>query len=366
MGKARLSIMKIKVAICTTDTQYSERLVHYFQEHYYDKFTWNIFTDITYLLDFCGQKDVDIVLLGEEMAREAETFSIGAGKNSVWAYLAADMEAEETGVEVQRIVKYCRADKLYRSLLELYSQKENVHYQSGTIADSKTDIYAFVSAAGGVGTSTIACAMAQSYAKFEKVLYINLENIGAPHLVFAEDDKDGLEEVIFALKSRRRALELKIASSVSRDQSGVYFLGGSRNALDVMELTWNDLRELLTALRQMKEYDKVILDIGTGMGEKEIAAMTCAGRVIVVTGDSEVCRIKFERYISALQSVEEQRKADICSKMLLVYNKVPRTEQLPEQQCQVRVAGCFPRIENGDYSGIVGRIAGMEMIHNMR
>lgn len=356
--------MKIKIAVFTLDVQYSERIVHYFEAHYYDRFTWNIFTDISYLTDFLRENDVDIVLAGIEMADSVMPVAESDKSGRIWAYLVED-EDDERVFGNEKIRKYSRADKIYRDLLEIYSHKTNIRYRSKAIVNDKTDIYAFVSAAGGVGTSTIACAMALNYAKFENVLFINLENIGALPLAFAGEGKAGLDEVIFSLKSRRQALELKLASSVSRDKGGVYFLEECRNALNVMELTSENLQELLMSVQQMREYDKVILDVGNGLGEKEIAAMTYAGRVVAILGDNEVSAAKFARYIEALQLIEEQRKVDICSKMVVFYNKILKQDRLPEQLCQIRVAGGFPGIENGTYGGIVERIAEMEMVRNV-
>lgn len=357
--------MKIKIAMCTADIQYGRKITQYFQVHYYDKFVWNVFTETTYLMDFLKNGDVDLVLLGSELRNQVD-FSVLQGKEDrICAYLVDDLDENESA-NIHQLEKYARGDKIYRDLLELYSLKSNIHFQNAAKVNDKTEIYAFVSPAGGVGTSTIASAVAQNYAKFEKVLYINLETMGASQLVFEEEGKNGFDELIFSIKSRRRALELKLASAVSRDRSGVYFFEVSKNTLDILELSIEDIKELLTAIQQIKEYDKVILDVGNGLGEKEIAAMTYANRIITILDDSESTDKKFERYMGALQTLEQKNKADICSKMFLFYNKVIKNAQLPEQKFQIRVGGSFPKIENGTYDGIIGKIAGMEIVRNVK
>lgn len=362
--------MKIKIALCTSDVQFSQRVVHYFQSHYYDKFTWNVFTELPFLTDFLKEKDADIVLVDKELKNELEAALSGIKKESICAYLTEDKEEalNDKEQDIFKIEKYLRADKLYRELLELYSKKSNAHYHKSGIINDKTDIYAFVSPAGGVGCSTAACAAAQGFARFENVLYIELETIGALPLVFdgEETGAAGLDEVIFALKSRRKVLELKITSSVSRDKGGVFFFKESGNTLDVLTLSEGDIKELLTTIGQMKEYDKVILDAGNGLGEKEIAAMTYAGRVVVIADESKVCEKKLTRYVETLQLIEEKKKADICSKMILFYNKVLNQRELLQKQCGIRVAGGLPKIENGTYEGIIGKLARMEIIHNMK
>lgn len=357
--------MKIKVAICTTDVQYSERISFYFQKHYYDKFSWNLFSDFSYFSEFVESRSVDIILIGREMEAAAEALAEKKNGESVWVSLVDDIE-DEAPSGFFKLQKYAGIDRIYRDLLEAYSGKEHIHYRSAAIANDKTTIYAFVSASGGTGTSTLAVAAAKYYARLEKVLYINLENIGVVQPTFSCEKRAGMDEIIYTLKSRRKALELKLESAVSRDKSGVYFFETGENPLDMISLTSEDMKELFTAVQRTREYDKVILDVGNGLGEKDIACMTFAGRIVVTLEDDVLAREKLERYLKALQAIENKRKVDICSKMLLAYNKVLKQWELPESLFQIRVAGGFPKIENGTYDGVISRLASMEMIHNLK
>lgn len=356
--------MKINIAICTTDVQYSERVSIYCQKRYYDKFSWNLFSDFSYLTEFVTKQDADIILVGKEMEQAAVELAQNADNESVWISLVDD-EDDVAPEGFRKLQKYVGIDRIYRNLLEAYSDKEHIHYRSTAIVNDKTAIYAFVSASGGVGTSTLAIAAALYFARLEKVLYINLENIGVVQPVFASGKRNGMDEVLYALKSRRKALELKLESAVDKDKSGVYFFEVGENPLDVISLTDEDIKELFTAVQQTKEYDKVIIDVGNGFGEKDIACMTFAGRIVVAVEDDELSTGKFERYLKALQAVESKRKVDICSKMLVAYNKILKQQELPDKLFQIRVAGGFPRIENGTYDGIITRLASMEMIHNL-
>lgn len=357
--------MKIKVAICTTDVQYSERISFYFQKHYYDKFSWNLFSDFSYFSEFVESQSVDIILIGREMEAAAEALAEKNNGESVWVSLVDDID-DEVPHGFFRLQKYAGIDRIYRDLLEAYSGKEHIHYRSAAIANDKTTIYAFVSASGGTGTSTLAVAAAKYYARLEKVLYINLENIGVVQPSLSGEKRTGMDEIIYTLKSRRKALELKLESAVSRDKSGVYFFETGENPLDMISLTSEDMKELFTAVQRTREYDKVILDVGNGLGEKDIACMTFAGRIVVTLEDDVLAREKLERYLKALQAIENKRKVDICSKMLLAYNKVLKQWELPESLFQIRVAGGFPKIENGTYDGVISRLASMEMIHNLK
>lgn len=355
--------MKIRIAICTSDVKYSERLVRYFQSHYYDKFNWNIFTDFSFLIEFLEQNNADIVLIGKEMEKSVQE-NISERDDRLWAYLVEDKE-DDVLFSFDKIEKYVQADVIYRQLLELYSHISNAHYHNMTMVSEKTEIYAFVSPCGGSGTSTMAYAMAKHFAKYEKVLYLNLEDFGVTDLVYEAED-GGFDEILFALKSRRRILELKLVGNVKKDSSGVYFFTVSRNALDMKEISKTELGELLTGIQNLHEYEKVILDVGNGFEEKEIAAMGYANRNILVMEEKEIAQKKLEKYLKAIETVEEQTKTDMCSKMVILFNKITKTQSLPEQLHRIRVLGGFPRLENGTYIGIINRIAEMELFQKIK
>lgn len=355
--------MKIRIAICTGDVKYSERLVRYFQSHYYDKFNWNIFSEFSFLTEFLEKNNADIILIGKEMEESVQK-NMNERNDRLWAYLVEDKE-EDVLFSFDKIEKYVQADMIYRQLLELYSHISNAQYHNLTMVNEKTDIYAFISPCGGSGTSTMAYAMAKHFAKYEKVLYLNLEDFGVTDLVYEAED-GGFDEILFALKSRRRILELKLAGNVKKDSSGVYFFTVSRNALDMKEISKSELGELLAGIQKLHEYDKVILDAGNGLGEKEIAAMGYANRNVLIMEDQEIARRKLDKYLRAIETIEEQTKTDMCSKMLILYNKINKTRSLPEQVHKIRVAGGFPRLENGTYVGIINRMAEMELFQKIK
>ncbi len=161
-------------------------------------------------------------------------------------------------------------------------------------------------------------------------------------------------------------MELKIESSVSRDGTGTYYFKECENPLDLQTLSPEDMKELLKGIESLKIYDRVVIDLGNGMQDKEIAVMSMANRVIMVTDHSEIAAHKLQRYLKFAQAVEEVRKVDIISKIQIYFNKSLKSMQLPEHISQIRVGGAFPLIKNGDYAGIVDRIAKMELLQNIR
>lgn len=356
--------MKIKVSVCSNDILYCEKLVNYFNSHYYDKFQWNVYTQSTYLNQIFQSNAADLILIGEEMKSELQKIDEELKNSQLWAYLADDNNEQDENIWC--LEKYRRADQIYRDLLDLYAQKEHVHYENLSIVSGKTTFIAFVSAGGGSGASTIACAAAKAFSHMDKVLYLNLEELGSCELAFKGEYKPGLDELIYAVKSRRNTLELKIESSITRDNSGTYYFKECSNPMDLQSLTSDNFKELLKAIEASKAYDKVIIDLGNGLHDKEITVMSLANRVIMVTDHSEIAEVKLQRYLEFIRTVEEIRKVDIISKMQIFFNRTLKNMQFPEHISQIRVGGSFPLIENGDFAGIINKISGLELLQSIR
>lgn len=93
--------------------------------------------------------------------------------------------------------------------------------------------------------------------------------------------------------------------------------------------------------------------------------MTMVNRVIMITDQSEIAALKLERYLKFVQTIEEIRKIDIISKMQIYFNRIIKGMQLPEHIFHIRVGGAFPLIENGNYAGIIEKIAQMELLQSI-
>lgn len=135
--------------------------------------------------------------------------------------------------------------------------------------------------------------------------------------------------------------------------------------MDLQSLSAEDIKELLITIEASKTYDKVIIDLGNGLHDKEITVMSMANRIIMVTDHSEIAALKLQRYVRYIQTVEEVKKVDIISKMQIYFNKVLKSMQIPEQISEIRVKGAVPLIENGNFAGIIQKIAKMELLQDI-
>ena len=71
--------------------------------------------------------------------------------------------------------------------------------------------------------------------------------------------------IIFALKSKKTNLSMKMESCVKQDPRGVYFYSQSKVALDMLELGADEIGRLISEARLSGNYEYVIADLEFGM-----------------------------------------------------------------------------------------------------
>lgn len=352
--------MKIIISLCTKDEQFRKRLVGYFQTHYFERFIWNEYDDVDMVLNGLNITTPDIVIVDQNEITDEQYKQLTSNEKISLLYLSEE-ESEKENV----IYKYNKGDYTYRQILSVYAQKENINYHFNNSKEDDTEIFTVVSAMGGAGTTTIAAAIAQYYAKYERVLYINLEDIGITELVFKGDDRP-LDDILFSLKSRRQSLDVKIESAVTRDASGVFFFGAINNPLDIMELKNDELKELLQTIKKSNVYKKIILDVGNNLSARNYIAFEFARKIIMVMEESDIADVKLNKYLQAIQRIENYEKMDISSKLEILLNKGVNNQRTPDTRGGYRVLGTVPQVMNAGYKETVNRISMLEVLDKVR
>lgn len=146
----------------------------------------------------------------------------------------------------------------------------------------------------------------------------------------------------------------------------MYYFRECANPLDLQMLSAENVRELIHGIAAVKAYDKVIIDLGNGLQEKELAVMSMANSLVMIMDQSEIAMLKLGRYLEYLHAVEEERQADFISKMRIYFNKTLKSIQIPDKVMEIRTGGAFPLIENGNFAGIIDKIAMMELLQNIK
>lgn len=347
--------MKIKIAILEKDRGYLTRIVSAFGTKYSDKFEIYSFTDQDVAMLSLNSSKIDVLLA-------SDGFDIDLSKlpgRCSFAYLVDSADIDMMNNQ-RAICKFQKADLIYKQVLSVYSEK------ASSMIGFKVDgdvgkLIAFCSPSGGVGTSTIAASCALHYAaQGKKALYLNLEKFGSSDVFFHGEGQFDMSDVIFALKSKKTNLHIKLESCVKRDPRGVYFYSQPKIALDMMELNNEEILRLLSELHLAGEYDYIILDLDFSL-DKDSLAIYRQAQAIVMVGDGSVeSNTKTHRAFASLTTMEQNADVPLAGRMSFIYNRVSsKTGKMVEIQ-GLRMLGGAPVYSGGNTEQIMAQLAQLD------
>jgi len=344
--------MKIKLAILEKDVSYLTRIVSVFSTKYAEKFELYSFTDPDVALASIDQSKIDVLVANDAFEIDVTTLP----KRCAFAYFvdSADIETENGQ---RAICKFQKADLIYKQILSVYAEKAG-SISGLKIDDSGAKVLVFTSPCGGCGASTMAAAAALSFAsRGQKVLYLNLERFGSSDTFFSGEGQFDMSDIIFALKSKKTNLPMKLESCVKQDPRGVHFYSQAKIALDMLELQTEDVLRLISELQFTGSYNYIILDLNFNLSQDILKIWRQAHGVIWVSDGTEVANSKIFRAHKALSVMEEKAESPLVNRLALVYNKFSNKGGQVLSEISIKNIGGAPRYEHADTQQVLGQLS---------
>jgi MinD-like ATPase involved in chromosome partitioning or flagellar assembly len=343
------------------DRVFLDRLAQSCISKYPDKLEIYSFTEENIALDTLKQSGVDVLVAEPSFEIDVSRLPSRCG----FAYLV-DSPDIDTYRDQKTIFKYQKIESLYRNLLDIFSESIPDSVGIRFDGESSAKIIAFASPAGGAGGSTAAAACAKYFAsRGSRVIYLNLETLGSTDAFFSGSGNATFNEVVFALKSKRSNLALKLESSVKRDQSGVCFFSASSTALDMKELKDDDVKRLLSSLLLSGNYDLVILDMDFGISDRLINVMKKSDRTVFVSDGSEISNRKLADAVAAFDILEKQMDIALLGRCAILYNKFSNKTGTMIEGLGLKVLGGAPRFEHASVSDIVSQMQKLNVFQEL-
>jgi hypothetical protein len=309
--------MKIRLAVVDNDQKYAERLLKYYSNRYSEKLELSYFTTFELFKENLISRNIDAVLVSEKCNERLEAIK----DRMVVAYFTEALSIDSIH-GIKAICKYQKPDLIYKEILRLFSE-----YDSSSIAykvgeNDKTIIEVFMPVNGGAGASTMAVTHAKKLAaKGIRTLYLGLEKLSSTDYFFQGEGNGSFEDVIYAVKSHKPNLALKLESLVQQDASGVYFFAGSKNAMDVLELKDEDVAILLDELQALSNYERIIVDTDNDLKNRLKILSKAAYRLLMVAEHTEIGIRKLEAVSQIMMLMESDKQIDISTKLTVICNK---------------------------------------------
>ena len=333
--------MKIRLAILEADEGYLRRIVAAFNTKFPDKLEIYSFTDRDTALQSLAAAKIDVFVASESFEIDPTQIPKRCG----FAYFVDSADVELLNNQ-PTICRFQKADLIYRQILSIYSD------HAGTFTELKLNnegcrVITFASPGGGGGSSIMAAACALHFAaQGSKTFYLNLESFGSADDFFSGPGQFDLSDVIYALKTRKANLAMKLESCVKQDPRGVCFLSSPKLALDMMELTNEEVLRLIHELRVSSDYQYLIIDTSFDLRKETLKILHQANAVVLVGSGNTTSNTKLRRAIKALSVLEQNADETLMNRLVLAYNRFSNKVGTIDNDLGVRVAGGAPRYEH--------------------
>lgn len=360
MDRMRGKKMRIKLAILEKEQRYLEKIVNAFQTKYADKFEIYSFTDVEIAMHHLHTAKIDVFIADESFEIDINQIPAKCG----FAYLVNVAGINERK-EQTAIFRFQKLDLIYKQILNIYAEKgEGII--GNYVGEGKTKVISFMSVSGGVGSSTIAAAVAVHFSlQGKKTLYLNLEKFGATDFFFETEGLNDMSDVIYAIKSRKSNLGLKLESCVKQDKTGVYFYTQPKIALDMLEFKKDEVIYLISVLRKSANYDYIVLDMDFSMDQEMLDIYHQTNEIVWVSDGTEISNTKIYRAFTALNIMEEKTEVSITNRMALIYNKFSNKSCKVIEIDGLRNIGGIPRFENANNEQILMKLAYLEIFDKL-
>lgn len=316
--------MKVRLAIVDQDQKYADRLLNYYGNRYSDKLELSYFTTFERFKENLLSRNIDAVLVSETCQEDLSELKT----KMLVAYFTESLSIDSIH-EIKAICKYQKPDLIYKEILRLFSEYEsgNIAYRIGD--DGKTMVEVFMPVSGGAGATTLAVAYAKKLAATGiRTLYLDLEKICSSDYYFQGEGSGGFEDVIYAVKSRKPNLALKLESLVRQDSSGVYYFAASKNAIDMQELQDADVASLVEELQALGNYERIIIDTEHSLNERLKILSKFAYHLFLISDQSEISIKKLEAVSQAILLMEGNKQLDVSTKLVTVCNKANERKEI--------------------------------------
>ena len=348
--------MRIKLALLDKDQNYLNRIVSVFNTKYSDKLEIYSFTNTENALATLDSARIDVLVASDVFEIDADSLPSRCG----FAYFV-DSPDISTLNNQHAICKFQKADLIYKQILSVYS--ENAESVSGLkIGDDSCKVIAFTSPSGGTGSSSMAAACAIHYAtQGKKTLYLNFEKFGSSDSFFSAEGQFDMSDIIFALKSKKTNLSMKLESCVKQDLRGVYFYSQPKIALDMFELEADEILHLISEARISGSYSFNILDIDFGIDKKMMKILRQANSIVWTGDGSEISNLKIHRAYNAFLTLEQTAESSLLNRVVLIYNKFSNKISTVVNDIDLHNVGGAPRYEHTNTSQVLERLSSMEI-----
>ena len=278
--------------IWDAEQEYAKNLMQAVSSHRELGFQMHLFQDTEHLEAFSQQKQVHILLLGEDCPPEQRQLM-----NADRRYVL--IKGENSGLlpEERGIFKYQSADRILSLILEEALDGEEI--QGRFKGRGEVQLIGVYSPVHRIGKTKFALELGRELSKEGPVLYLNLEEYSGTSHYFPEETEHNLTDLLYYLRQDKANIGLRISAMAGRAGTLDYIspMPVIQDLRAVEEAEWLRLFE---AIFDQSIYKSVILDLGDGVNGLYRILRECR-TVYTLYTDEPVSLAKLKQYFENLR-----------------------------------------------------------------
>lgn len=341
--------MKLHILFYSKDNTYINHLKKYFSIHYCEKMEMSFFTEKEVLISCLNSSETDILLADEDTAEDVK----GKYPDILVVYLTEKSHLDDENVKNSYIFKYQKGEMIYKKLLNLVASNAGNSFKNFVRKAGEPEIHLFFSINGGAGASTVAKAFALYNSSEKKVLYLNLEVFGNCEGVLEGSGELGLDDVLYALKSRRGNLLLKLESCLKSTEDGIGFYAPVDNPINLLEITKEEFQNLLEGLKESGLFDQILIDVDGFPSVFFSEGIRAAHQIWIVSDGTLNGKWKLQQLEKYLNLLDKREKTLISQKCGVFYNGCSAAAK----ECGLETIGTSIRYEAADQRTVIRKMA---------
>ncbi len=229
------------LGLLDSDEKYAERLCHYLTDSVRFGFEVSVFTSKEAFENYKGKDKIDILLTSEEICQKDFNGKI----------IKLCENREEEG-----IFKYTSANIIADELMKPFIEEED----GGIKEDSKTVFVGVFSPVGRSMKTSFCVVLGQILARKYRVLYLNFESFSGMSIDSSLENRADLSDLMYYFKNLRKDFRRKFRESIL-EINGLEYISPAYYFIDLSYVTPEEWLDFLKAIKDMGEYDYVILDL---------------------------------------------------------------------------------------------------------
>lgn len=257
----------VTMAVFDSDALYCERLSEYLRSHLKLSFEIMSFTEGDKLLEYLDEKEIALLVVSESDACGLKRETLGRNCRNIMI-LDEDGKNEELeelsisyGIGIFHVSKYLPAAEIVDRVLELcISGAEGFSGLKVKALDSTSKLLGFYTPVSRCGQTSFAIKMGEALARKGRTILLSFESFSAITSLFEQEAEEDITDLLYFADCERDKFCLYL-EKIKRTRNGLDFIAPAKTAMQVKEISYEKVRELVELLAREAGYQYILFDL---------------------------------------------------------------------------------------------------------